>query len=359
MERLPQLERINYLFAITATSELTQYLGIPLHFSPASVEVVTYNKLLETILAPSYISIDVMPSLNNGTMLNILDMRFGYALVTKMMGGSDQHGIAEGRYFSGIEASIIDVVNRKILDYLKQAWQSAIIDFDIKHKATTYDPQLVATELSPNDEMLVITFHVEFNTTLASFKTAIPRKYCSAYMPFLESENTNIRCSSLDNEQLLHFLSKENDQRPEQKLYTFDPNAEYFSIFKKKDIGIGLMLGFELPQTIACIASFLDTETQTKIIHHTRCGQDSEIIFAMIRNLYIPQPDFIPLIDHVINTQYTKMASGIVKKTKEETLLAALEKECPERMEIIKEELEEFKQPPFGKRKKNKSPSQK
>lgn len=169
-DQIRSLYLMHDLFARTISSAVSLDWRAMFEASLISVEQQSYAEFLQTIPDPGVIySLSMAPL--PGTAALEISPAVAFAMVDRLVGGPGE-APRSLRTATEIELSITEAFVKIVKDYLAQAWDSLLeIDFEvIGHETRPQFLQLV----SPNDFVLVITFHVQLNAASGTMNFCLP-----------------------------------------------------------------------------------------------------------------------------------------------------------------------------------------
>lgn len=134
------------------------------------VDQITYEEFIKSISVPTILCSYKMPPLN-GTLLFETSPQFVFQILDIMLGGEGK-SVYKVRDFTEIEKNIIRVVDSKLIENLKVAWEETL----------KVNPELISMEtnpalnqtMAPNEPVAIIVMSVNINGIKSLINMCIP-----------------------------------------------------------------------------------------------------------------------------------------------------------------------------------------
>ncbi len=171
-EHLKILGSIHEHFCRQVTLALNATLRMPIEFSVANVQQLTYGDFIDSMPEDLLTGVLNMYPLATQFCLGIERHLLG-AMIDRMLGGSGSSSIS-GEELTDVEVGIIKDTLKRILHFMPEGWQALI--------PATDEVELVALETSPasaqiaahSDIVALITINVEVGTDLGLMSICLP-----------------------------------------------------------------------------------------------------------------------------------------------------------------------------------------
>lgn len=159
--RMPTLEMVNERFARYFRIGLFNMLRRSAEISVGAVQMLKFAEYVHSLFVPTSLNLTRMKPLR-GTALFILDPKLVFVVVDNFFGGDGRyHAKIEGREFTPTELRVIQMILGQAYKDLKEAW-SPVMPVDFEYMNSEVNPQF-ANIVSPNEVVVVTTFHVELD----------------------------------------------------------------------------------------------------------------------------------------------------------------------------------------------------
>ncbi len=170
--QLPVLEKIHERVARYFNNEIYNLTAAEFEIKQDPLQVIKHKEFMSSLPNPSLMSIYKFKPLR-GKGLIIFDNVFVYDLVDYYFGGSSQFLAQKDRSdYTATELRVMDVVVKKLVANITQAWRSIQV-LDITKFSDDTNPQLV--NIAEAEEMLLVTrFNLNFGKEVGCFYIVIP-----------------------------------------------------------------------------------------------------------------------------------------------------------------------------------------
>ncbi len=170
--RLPRLALLNERFSATFSATLLNTIKRPSQVVVRNLSMESFSDYLQGIAVPASINfISVKPL--RGEALVVLDSALLYAVVDNFYGGKGTLAAPiERTEFTQAEIRMAQMLLRHLFVDMGEAWSAVIaLEFDVVR--TEINPDF-ANKLSPNEQMVVSTFDIDFDGVGGALQVAFP-----------------------------------------------------------------------------------------------------------------------------------------------------------------------------------------
>lgn len=169
--RMPTLEMINERFARQFRISVFNLLRRSAEISVSGVQMLKFSEYIHSMFVPTSLNIVKIPPLR-GPALCVFDPKLVFILVDNFFGGIGRHAKIEGREFTPTEQRVISMVLELAFHDLEEAWKPVLpVKFDFVSREV--NPQF-ANIVSPNEVVVLSTFHVELDGGGGDFQVTLP-----------------------------------------------------------------------------------------------------------------------------------------------------------------------------------------
>ena len=170
--KLPVLDRIYDRAVRLFASDIYNVTAKDFEIKQDSLLIIKHRDFMESLPNPSLMSIFKFKPLR-GKGIILFDSTFVYDLVDYYFGGSSQFFAQKDRTdFTATELRVMDVITKKLIANLTQAWKP-IIQLDITKFNDETNPQLVNIA-EPDEMLLVARFAMDFGKEIGIFYFVLP-----------------------------------------------------------------------------------------------------------------------------------------------------------------------------------------
>ena len=169
--RMPTLEMINERFARQFRISIFNLLRRSAEISVSGVQMLKFSEYIHSMFVPTSLNIVKIRPLR-GPALCVFDPKLVFILVDNFFGGIGRHAKIEGREFTPTEQRVISMVLELAFHDLEEAWKPVLpVKFDFVSREV--NPQF-ANIVSPNEVVVLSTFHVELDGGGGDFQVTLP-----------------------------------------------------------------------------------------------------------------------------------------------------------------------------------------
>ncbi len=169
--RMPTLEMINERFARQFRISLFNLLRRPAEISVSGVQMLKFSEYIHSMFVPTSLNIIRIQPLR-GPALCVFDPKLVFILVDNFFGGTGRHAKIEGREFTPTEQRVISMVLDAAFLDLQMAWKP-VMPVEFRFISREVNPQF-ANIVSPNEVVVLSTFHVELDGGGGDFQVTLP-----------------------------------------------------------------------------------------------------------------------------------------------------------------------------------------
>lgn len=169
--RMPTLEMINERFARQFRISVFNLLRRSAEISVSGVQMLKFSEYLHSMFVPTSLNIvKVLPL--RGPALCVFDPKLVFILVDNFFGGIGRHAKIEGREFTPTEQRVVSMVLELAFNDLQEAWKP-VLPVKFEFLSREVNPQF-ANIVSPNEVVVLSTFHVELDGGGGDFQVTLP-----------------------------------------------------------------------------------------------------------------------------------------------------------------------------------------
>src|SRR3990172_2067749 len=203
--RMPTLEMVNERFARYFRISLFNLLRRSAEISVGAVQMLKFAEYVHSLFVPTSLNLTRIKPLR-GTSLFILDPKLVFIVVDNFFGGDGRyHAKIEGREFTPTELGVIQMILAQAYKDLKEAW-SPVMPVDFEYLNSEVNPQF-ANIVSPNEVVVVTTFHVELDGGGGDLHVTMPYSMLEPIRELLDAGVQSDRVET--DERWLHALREE------------------------------------------------------------------------------------------------------------------------------------------------------
>ncbi len=169
--RMPTLEMINERFARQFRISIFNLLRRSAEISVSGVQMLKFSEYLHSMFVPTSLNIVKLKPLR-GPALCVFDPKLVFILVDNFFGGTGRHAKIEGREFTPTEQRVISLVLELAFKDLQEAWKP-VLPVEFEFLSREVNPQF-ANIVSPNEVVVLSTFHVELDGGGGDFQVTLP-----------------------------------------------------------------------------------------------------------------------------------------------------------------------------------------
>jgi len=169
--RMPTLEMINERFARQFRISVFNLLRRSAEISVSGVQMLKFSEYLHSMFVPTSLNIVKVHPLR-GPALCVFDPKLVFILVDNYFGGIGRHAKIEGREFTPTEQRVVSMVLELAFKDLQEAWRP-VLPVEFEFISREVNPQF-ANIVSPNEVVVLSTFHVELDGGGGDFQVTLP-----------------------------------------------------------------------------------------------------------------------------------------------------------------------------------------
>jgi flagellar motor switch protein FliM len=170
--RLPGLEAIFSNFSRRLQSMFASELGKSVDANFEGVEVLSYEKLIQSLPLPASIHAVRLEPLR-GVGILVVEARLAFAMVELFFGGSSQKAMkVEGRDFTPIETRFLGKFVERMLRGMEESWQS-VIQLKGRYLRSEMNPYLL-NAAGMGDAMITATYTVNMSPISGAILFSLP-----------------------------------------------------------------------------------------------------------------------------------------------------------------------------------------
>ena len=169
--RMPTLEMINERFARQFRISVFNLLRRSAEISVSGVQMIKFSEYLHSMFVPTSLNIVKVHPLR-GPALCVFDPKLVFILVDNFFGGIGRHAKIEGREFTPTEQRVVSMVLELAFKDLQEAWKP-VLPVEFEFVSREVNPQF-ANIVSPNEVVVLSTFHVELDGGGGDFQVTLP-----------------------------------------------------------------------------------------------------------------------------------------------------------------------------------------
>jgi flagellar motor switch protein FliM len=170
--KFPMLESVNERFSGLFQLALSKLLGCKTEITLYGTRSLKFSDYTHSLFIPTSLNIALIKPFEQ-IGLFVFDPKLVFMLVDKYFGGEGRpFNINEGREFAPTELRVIEMILEKLFVTFKDAW-SPITSLEPEFVSSEVNPQLTNV-LAPNDNVIVIIFHVSMNSAEGDLHVAMP-----------------------------------------------------------------------------------------------------------------------------------------------------------------------------------------
>lgn len=169
--RMPTLEMINERFARQFRISVFNLLRRSAEISVSGVQMLKFSEYLHSMFVPTSLNIVKVHPLR-GPALCVFDPKLVFILVDNFFGGIGRHAKIEGREFTPTEQRVVSMVLELAFKDLQEAWKP-VLPVEFEFLSREVNPQF-ANIVSPNEVVVLSTFHVELDGGGGDFQVTLP-----------------------------------------------------------------------------------------------------------------------------------------------------------------------------------------
>ena len=184
-KKFPMLEMVNERFSGIFQLALSKLLGCNTEINLYGMRSLKFSDYTHSLFVPTSMNIALIKPLES-VGLFVFDPKLVFLLVDKYFGGEGRlFNKNEGREFTPTELRVIEMILEKLFVTFKDAW-SPVTSLEPEFVSSEVNPQLTNV-LAPNDNVVVITFHVSIDSAEGDLHVAMPFSMLESLQKLSES----------------------------------------------------------------------------------------------------------------------------------------------------------------------------
>jgi flagellar motor switch protein FliM len=170
--KFPMLETVNERFSGFFQLALSRLLACDTEITLYGMHSLKFSDYTHSLFIPTSMNVAHIRPLEE-TGLFVFDPKLVFMLVDKYFGGEGRpFNINEGREFAPTELRVIEMILEKLFVTFTDAW-SPVTPLQPEFVSSEVNPHL-SNVLSPDDIVIVITFHVSINSAEGDLHVVMP-----------------------------------------------------------------------------------------------------------------------------------------------------------------------------------------
>jgi len=157
-------------YARSLSTFLSGQLRAPVQMEVLSVEQLTYEEFIRSVPSTTIINVFSLHPLEGNAILEI-NPNLGFAFLDRLLGGPGAY-MEKIRGLTEIEQTIIEKLSQKMLDYLREPWES-IINFEPVLERVETNPQFTQL-VSPAEIMIIVSLETSMGYIQGLINIGIP-----------------------------------------------------------------------------------------------------------------------------------------------------------------------------------------
>lgn len=250
--RLPTLEMINERFARQFRISVFNFLRRSAEISVSAIQMLKFSEYVHSMFVPTSLNIVKVKPLR-GPALIVMDPKLVFILVDNYFGGIGRHAKIEGREFTATEQRVISMMLDEAFKDLCEAWKP-VMPIEFEFVSREVNPQF-ANIVSPNEVIVLSTFHIELDGGGGDFQIALPY---SMLEPIRQILDAGVQSDTSETDDRWANALEEEIQFAEVnvsiKLVEMDFDLKQVLDFKAGDI-----IPIDLPETVSLLAEDIPT----------------------------------------------------------------------------------------------------
>ncbi|MBO8159358.1 flagellar motor switch protein FliM [Thermosyntropha sp.] len=169
-DQIHTLQVIYENYARSLGTLLSAQLRSPVQIELLSVEQTTYEEFIRSIPNPTILNIFSLYPLEGSSVIEI-NPKLGFAFIDRLLGGPGTVP-EKTRALTEIEQTVMERLVQKMLDYLREPWES-IIELEPSLDRVETNPQFTQI-VSPSEIMIIISLETQMADILGMINIGIP-----------------------------------------------------------------------------------------------------------------------------------------------------------------------------------------
>lgn len=284
--RMPTLELVNERFARHMRISLFNMMRRTAEVSINGVQMLKFGEYVHTLFVPTSLNMVRFRPLK-GTALITMEARLVFILVENFFGGDGRyHAKIEGREFTPTERRIIQMLLKLVFEDYKDAW-APVMDVGFEYLDSEVNPAM-ANIVSPTEEIVVSSFHIELDGGGGDFHVAMPYSMLEPIRELLDAGvqsdkgDTDVRWSKALRDEIM-------DVKVELKAKLLETEL---SLRELMELRPGDIIPVEMPENLLVFVEDLPT-------FHAKMGRTKENVALKITDK-IKRPDGVKTEMHLV-----------------------------------------------------------
>lgn len=169
-DQIHTLQVIYENYARSLGTYLSAQLRAPVQTEVLSVEQLTYEEFIRSIPNPTILNIFAFYPLEGNAIMEI-NPNLGFAFLDRLLGGPG-YAPSKARALTEIEQTVIEQIAQRMLDYLREPWES-IIELEPSLERVETNPQFTQL-VSPTEIMIIVSIEAKMGEVLGMINICIP-----------------------------------------------------------------------------------------------------------------------------------------------------------------------------------------
>lgn len=180
------LEALHEVFARNLGASLSAYLRHIVEVRLVSVEQFTYSEFTMSLPIPTSFNLLSCEPLE-GKMILEMNPSILYPIIDRLLGGGRTQALYLERPFTNIELALVDTILERMLQQLRETWES-VKEIDFQVHETESNPFLLQI-VAPNEPIVLLSFEVQMAEYAGMVNLCIPFKVIEPIMPEFSQSN--------------------------------------------------------------------------------------------------------------------------------------------------------------------------
>lgn len=164
------LQVLHEAFAHVFASTISGYLRTQVQIELVSIEQLPYEEYIRSISASLVNILNVSPL--TGQMIFEVDLRILFVMLDRLLGGTGEGGLKQGKDITDIEKVLADTIVRRALKDLSSAWEN-VVPLDFETVSVETNAQFV--QIVPNnDTVILVLFELHMGDHQGAMSLCIP-----------------------------------------------------------------------------------------------------------------------------------------------------------------------------------------
>ena len=170
-DQMLALEQLHESFSRNFGASLSGFLRTIIEIRVANIEQMTFSEFTHSLPNPTCFGLMSCKPLEGSMCLEVSPL-IVYAIVDRLLGGSNADLFIPQRPLTAIELSLVDQVNTRALRSLEEVWEQ-IVKLTFKMEETESNPALVQI-VAPNEVVVVVSYELKMGGRAGTMSLCIP-----------------------------------------------------------------------------------------------------------------------------------------------------------------------------------------